>query len=121
MAARSTDRWVGTVLGCVALLVLPGVAIWPFFERWGWSWLAAPFAWWAVTFTLYAFDKRRAVRGGGRVAEAQLLALDALGGWPGGLLAQQTLRHKNAKASYQVTFWFIVLAHQAAAVWWLWG
>lgn len=119
--ARSTDRLAGALLACAALLVLPGVAAWPLLERWGWAWITAPLVLWVLSFTLYAFDKRRAVRGGGRVAEAQLLAVDVLGGWPGGLLAQQTLRHKNAKVAYQVAFWFIVLAHEAAAVWWLFG
>lgn len=119
--ASSTDRGLGALLACAALLVLPGVAVWPLFERWGWAWIAAPLGLGALSFALYAFDKRRAVRGGGRVAEAQLLAIDVLGGWPGGLLAQQVFRHKNAKIAYQVAFWFIVLAHQAAAAWWLFG
>lgn len=121
MMARSTDRLGGALLACAALLVLPGVAAWPLLARWGWEWIAAPLVLWVLSFALYAFDKRRAVRGGGRVAEAQLLAVDALGGWPGGLLAQQTFRHKNAKVAYQIAFWFIVLAHQVAASWWLLG
>lgn len=119
--ARSTDRVMAAWFGCAVLLVLPGVAAWPWLERWGWEWIAAPAVLGALSFAHYAFDKRRAVRGGTRVPEAQLLALDALGGWPGGLLAQQFLRHKNAKVSYQIAFWFIVVAHQAAAAWWLLG
>lgn len=119
--ARATDQFIGALLACAVLLVLPGMAVWPVCERWGWEWLAIPAALSALSFALYAFDKHRAVRGGERIAEAQLLAVDALGGWPGGLLAQRTLRHKSAKVGYQIAFWFIVLAHQAAAAWWLFG
>ncbi|WP_415910776.1 DUF1294 domain-containing protein [Oleiharenicola sp. Vm1] len=121
MKKRSLDRLPGALLASAALLVLPGAAGWPVLERWGWTWLAWPGALSMVSFALYAFDKRRAERGGGRIPEAQLLAFDALGGWPGAVLAQQVLRHKTAKLGYQVAFWFIVLAHQAAAAWWLFG
>jgi uncharacterized membrane protein YsdA (DUF1294 family) len=119
--ARSTDRVAGALLAGATLLVLPGVALWPALQRWGWPGLALALAPGVLSFAHYAFDKRRAVRGGERVPEAQLLAVDALGGWPGGWLAQQLLRHKNAKTSYQVAFWFIVLTYQAAAAWWLFG
>lgn len=47
---------------------------------------------------------------------AQLHAVELLGGWPGALLAQQLLRHKTKKTSYQVVFWLIVLMHQ---IYWL--
>lgn len=47
---------------------------------------------------------------------AQLHALELLGGWPGALLAQQLLRHKTKKTSYQVVFWLTILMHQ---VYWL--
>ena len=43
---------------------------------------------------------------------AQLHEVEILGGWPGALLAQQLLRHKTKKTSYQVVFWLIVLMHQ---------
>lgn len=119
--AKATDRMLGVLLGLAALLVLPGVALAPLFERIGAEWLALPGLLGAASFANYAFDKRRAVRRGERTPEAQLLMLDALGGWPGGLAAQHLLRHKNAKTSYQVVFWLIVAAHQGAAVWWLFG
>ncbi|MFP5341147.1 MAG: DUF1294 domain-containing protein, partial [Gammaproteobacteria bacterium] len=35
------------------------------------------------------------------------------GGWPGALVAQQVFRHKTRKLSYQLTFWLIVVLHQA--------
>lgn len=121
MTTRATDRGAGVLLALIALLVLPGVALWPWLERVGPEWLLAPATLSVLSFSFYAFDKRRATRGGGRLPEAQLLAIDALGGWPGGLAAQQLLRHKNAKLSYQLVFWLIVASHEAAAAWWLFG
>ena len=37
--------------------------------------------------------------------------LGVLGGWPGALMAQQVLRHKSNKASFQVAFWVSVVAN----------
>lgn len=119
MTARATDRAVGVLLALAALLMLPGVALWPWLQRSGGEWLLVPTVLSAVSFASYAFDKGRAVRGGGRLPEAQLLAIDALGGWPGGLVAQQLLRHKTAKPSYQFVFWLIVASYEAGAAWWL--
>lgn len=65
----------------------------------------------AITVAAYAIDKRRAAHGGRRLRERSLHLLELLGGWPGALLAQRTLRHKNAKASYQMVFWLIVIVH----------
>ena len=70
----------------------------------------------ALTYWVYARDKRRAENGEWRVPEARLHLLDLLGGWPGGFLAQRRLRHKCSKGSYQFVFWLIVLAWQFAAV-----
>jgi len=41
------------------------------------------------------------------------LPLVVLGGWPGALLAQQTLRHKSKKGSFRVTLWFTALQNNA--------
>lgn len=63
---------------------------------------------WAVlsplTFLVYAWDKRAARRDLRRVPERTLLSLDLAGGWPGGALAQTTLRHKTRKLSYRIKF-----------------
>jgi uncharacterized membrane protein YsdA (DUF1294 family) len=56
-------------------------------------------------FALHARDKSAAVAGRRRVRERTLLALAAAGGWPGGVLAQQALRHKTAKPAFRTWFW----------------
>lgn len=104
---------------CVQLLLLvapliaghrvaPGEAMWIFG---GWIGLAS-----ALTYFLYAHDKRRARLGGWRIAESSLHAFELLGGWPGAFLAQRRLRHKCAKPGYQMVFWLIVATHQFAAI-----
>lgn len=65
-----------------------------------------------LAFGLYLHDKRSAMRSGWRTPEARLHTVELLGGWPGALLAQQALRHKTRKLSFQVVFWLIVLTHQ---------
>jgi uncharacterized membrane protein YsdA (DUF1294 family) len=42
------------------------------------------------------------------VPEARLHLLALVGGWPGGLLAQQFLRHKSVKPSFRQAFWITV-------------
>lgn len=69
----------------------------------------------AVTFLLYRHDKRRAQAGGWRTPEKTLHLFDLLGGWPGGYIAQRSLRHKTAKRSFQIIFWSIVVLHQLVA------
>ncbi|WNW10443.1 DUF1294 domain-containing protein [Pseudomonas sp. DTU_2021_1001937_2_SI_NGA_ILE_001] len=68
---------------------------------------------------LYRHDKRQAGQGGQRTPERRLHLVEALGGWPGALLAQQLYRHKTRKLSYQALFWLIVIVHQAVWVDWL--
>ncbi len=80
------------------------------------GWILAVSAW---TFVVFGFDKWRAGRGGRRVAEATLLWLSALGGWPGGLLGLIVFRHKSAKGSFQLKFVaaFFVWAGLGYAAW----
>lgn len=74
-----------------------------------------------ICFIAYYRDKRFAVRGERRIPEARLHLYELMGGWPGGLLAQRLIRHKNRKLGYQVRFWLIVLSHLllAGVVLWL--
>ena len=68
-------------------------------------------------FVAYAIDKSAARNGGWRTPERTLLLLGLVGGWPGGVLAQQWLRHKTAKGSFQQMFWFTVVANVAGFLW----
>ena len=43
--------------------------------------------------------------------------LGLAGGWPGALIAQQTLRHKSKKTSFIVALWVTVLVNGIALAW----
>jgi uncharacterized membrane protein YsdA (DUF1294 family)/cold shock CspA family protein len=62
-----------------------------------------------LSFALYAHDKAAARNDRQRTAENTLHLLALIGGWPGALVAQNRLRHKSRKASFQLIFWTIVL------------
>lgn len=49
----------------------------------------------AVSFLLMGLDKRRAKRGGRRIAELTLFSLALLGGSVGAILGMYTFRHKT--------------------------
>lgn len=99
-----------------ALLVLPGLVV-RSADRWvSWGWIVVGWVLWSgITYQLYRVDKRRAEEGGWRIPEATLHLAELLGGWPGAYLAQRVYRHKTSKATFQVVFWLIVLAHQFLA------
>ncbi len=69
-----------------------------------------------VTILLYASDKRKAQRGKWRIPESTLHWMAFLGGWPAALVAQQLLRHKTSKKSFQRVFWMIGVIHQCIAL-----
>lgn len=98
-----------------ALLVLPGLALlflpW---SRWGLPSVALVVS--AITYGMYADDKKRAINGEWRIPESWLHLCELLGGWPGAFLAQKRLRHKCSKILYQIGFWLIVFLHQAVAM-----
>lgn len=68
-------------------------------------------------FVAYAIDKSAARNGGWRTPERTLLLLGLACGWPGALLAQQWLRHKTAKRSFQQMFWCTVVANIIGFLW----
>ncbi len=70
-----------------------------------------------ITFVVYAFDKSAAQSGRWRTSEGTLHFLALAGGWPGALVAQQTLRHKSRKASFRFVFWATVLLNCVVFVW----
>ncbi|POH62570.1 DUF1294 domain-containing protein [Cryobacterium zongtaii] len=67
-----------------------------------------------VCFAVYAADKSAATKGRWRVSEKTLLLLGVVGGWPGAIVAQQTLRHKTQKASFRSAFWATVFLNLLA-------
>jgi uncharacterized membrane protein YsdA (DUF1294 family) len=62
-----------------------------------------------ATFAVYAADKSAAQRAARRTPENRLHLLSLCGGWPGALLAQQTLRHKSRKQPFRLLFWMTVI------------
>ena len=95
----------GFVAVYVALALTRGVSLWFAAAYLGLS-IACLFA--------YAFDKSAAVAGRWRSSEQSLLFLGLAGGWPGGLVAMQLLRHKSGKASFRNAFWLTVLFNVSA-------
>lgn len=73
-----------------------------------------------VTFTMYAWDKRRARRQGWRVTEKSLHLAELLGGWPGGMAGRWLLRHKSRKLSFRAVSWAIVALHVGLIGAWVW-
>jgi uncharacterized membrane protein YsdA (DUF1294 family)/cold shock CspA family protein len=69
-----------------------------------------------ITFLIYAHDKVAARAGRWRTRESTLHLLALAGGWPGAILAQLLLHHKNRKASFQAVFWVTVVANAGAFV-----
>jgi uncharacterized membrane protein YsdA (DUF1294 family) len=63
-----------------------------------------------ITFALFAYDKWAAKLELLRVPEKVLHGSALLGGSPAALGAQQLLRHKTSKASFQLVFWVIFVA-----------
>ncbi|WP_162940186.1 DUF1294 domain-containing protein [Gryllotalpicola protaetiae] len=74
----------------------------------------------AIAFGVYAWDKQAAIDGAWRTRESTLQALALLGGWPGAVFAQQLLRHKNRKVSFQLVFWLLVIINVGAFVALVW-
>jgi uncharacterized membrane protein YsdA (DUF1294 family) len=66
-----------------------------------------------ASFVAYGWDKHAAVSGGWRTPERTLHLLSLAGGWPGALIAQTVFRHKTRKRSFQIAFWFTVVANCA--------
>ncbi|MEG0182543.1 MAG: DUF1294 domain-containing protein [Stenotrophomonas sp.] len=101
----------------IALLFLVGLAALTAWKHWP-MWLPATYlAASAVAFLFYRHDKKAAQDGRQRTAEKTLQLLALIGGWPGALVAQSVLRHKNRKASFQAMFWGVVVVNVGALAW----
>lgn len=70
-----------------------------------------------VAYLAYVFDKAASLKGQWRTSENSLHLFSLVGGWPGAMLAQRTLRHKTQKQSFQVTYWATVVLNCAALGW----
>jgi uncharacterized membrane protein YsdA (DUF1294 family) len=70
-----------------------------------------------ITYFVYAFDKVAAKDGAWRTSEGTLHWLSIVGGWPGALIAQQTLRHKSKKQSFRSAFWVTVVLNLGILAW----
>lgn len=72
-----------------------------------------------VAVVAFTIDKAAAVKGERRVPERTLHTIEALGGWPGALIALDLVKHKRQKRSYTLTLYLIAALHVAA--WLLYG
>lgn len=70
-----------------------------------------------IAYITYAIDKKAAIKNRRRVSEKSLHLLGVVGGWPGALLAQQRLRHKTQKTTFQLIFWLTVALNLACVGW----
>ncbi len=109
-----SDLETGHWIFLLCLLVLPLAAG---LKIGGAPWILAAWLLMAsrMSWLQYSFDKERAQAEMARLSEATLLGADLLGGWPGGFLAQQKLRHKTCKWGYQFAYWAIVVLWQVTA------
>ena len=105
----------GTLIGAGFFLVVVGLSV-VLTELPPWVlglYLAAS----TFTFIMYAIDKSAAKSGAWRTPESTLHWLSLIGGWPGGLVAQQLLRHKSKKQSFRTVFWATVILNCVALAW----
>ena len=61
-----------------------------------------------LALLLFDIDKRAAQSGKRRISESSLLYIALIGGSPGSLLAQRTLRHKTKKQPFKIQLYLIV-------------
>ena len=71
-----------------------------------------------ITFGFYYADKKRAEQHRWRVASTSLHVLEAVGGWPGALLAMAMLRHLTRKKEHLTMLCAIIAIH--LSVWLIW-
>jgi uncharacterized membrane protein YsdA (DUF1294 family)/cold shock CspA family protein len=74
-----------------------------------------------LAYVAYAMDKSAAESRRWRIAENTLHFWGLIGGWPAAMLAQQQLRHKTSKTSFQVIFWITVFLNCTALGWLMTG
>lgn len=77
-----------------------------------WGWLVAINL---MTFFAFWHDKQRAINGGRRVSERDLLTLTAIGGTIGAWLGMRIFRHKTQKPKFSMGI-FLIAAAQCALI-----
>ena len=73
-----------------------------------------------LAYGMMWLDKRRALKGGRRIAESELLMCALAGGSPGAYLAMRRHRHKTKKHWFRVAFFGIVALQLGVAGFLLW-
>ena len=71
----------------------------------------------STAFGAYALDKAAAEKGTWRTSESTLHLLALAGGWPGALIAQNSLRHKTRKQPFRSIFWTTVVLNCVVFAW----
>ena len=84
-------------LGLWALIFNPPIGLFPYYAITS-----------LITYFIYWWDKNKAKKGQWRTPENNLHFLALIGGWPGALIAQQTLRHKSSKKSFKIGLWLTI-------------
>ena len=74
----------------------------------------------AISFCLFGWDKRRAIRGGRRIPERTLLLWVFLLGAPGAYLGSRIFRHKTIKRSFRLRMAALTVLEVAFAGWIAW-
>lgn len=111
--AQSPSGWTHWIGGLFLVAITVGAAI----GRWPW-WPALLYLTMSlITWFAYRTDKRAAQGDLRRTPESTLHLMELAGGWPGALMAQFWLRHKNRKGSYQFVFWIVVAMNLGALIW----
>ena len=73
-----------------------------------------------LAYGMMWLDTRRAMKGGRRIAESELLMCALAGGSPGAYLAMRRYRHKTKKRWFRVAFFGIVALQLGVAGFLLW-
>lgn len=103
--------YVLSAAGITALAWLPLGVFSPHFFGFAASYLMGVLFCSALTYGLYAKDKRAARQDLRRTPELTLHWLAFIGGWPGALLAQAQLSHKTQKQPFKTILWLTILGH----------
>ena len=75
-----------------------------------------------IALVMYRIDKSRAASGQThrRIREQTLHIIDFMGGWPGGIVARRTFRHKTKDLKFRMKSWLIILIHALLIAVWCW-